>query len=706
LNKKSKNPAPTNERESIISKIFPRNLTANADYMIRGNPVNSRLEKGVSNCYPGLEFDHRNLENHFFPNLEFELHMDSGVPLLKIIPNQDLVLQRLSKIENLSFYLTGLIGNTEPEHRDDENISSSFPIVDLSRAYGKPFPQLFTSGTGLEVWRRIHALLPGRVAILLTIRKTNLNTFRVFGYDDWRTRLVRGRSETRNVIYAIDPQGKIVPVFGSETEALKDDDIKAAILVANRSSYITDEGVIDPDSYPPGYLTKTLCSPWQYDFRDCGCFYWASNKPDLVSSSDGKSKYLNFTRKNNQELTDDISTYLGWTRNEYNHSQIFKNWNNLPVVLNDREEGDQRISEEEDYNMSKNQIIELLRYLATVEHALCLEYLYAHYTLRAPMQLKGGESKDEKKIFAAANEIFRIAVDEMRHFRWVNEALNLLGEREPSLGRADIIGRPTPSKGLQECFKLMPLTPKQLQWFIDVEAPSQNITSDPDQIDGMYVRILGSIKYLEREVSQPERLIQLIKLIIDEGGDHFRRFSSVKNHLKDFLQQYTTNPDVYLRDLKDPPEGSDEAKLQLLSDENYHLLLDSLELSFSLGDRAGGKLREQSIRAMINLHEVNHNLANKYAQIKFTKHPTIQVHPYDEGEGMLLLEGLQKQQFNFILKLNDINSKISKTIDRYMHVATLANSMKNLDDKDMVVRHCAFATVLTNSMRKLTEDNI
>ena len=28
--------------------------------------------------------------------------------------------------------------------------------------------------------------------------------------------------------------------------------------------------------YRPGELTQSLCSPWQHDFRDCGCFYWAS----------------------------------------------------------------------------------------------------------------------------------------------------------------------------------------------------------------------------------------------------------------------------------------------------------------------------------------------------------------------------------------------------------------------------------------------
>jgi hypothetical protein len=50
-------------------KIFPRNLTARAAVKIAGNPVTTRLESGVGNCFPGLEFDHRNLDRRFFPGL-------------------------------------------------------------------------------------------------------------------------------------------------------------------------------------------------------------------------------------------------------------------------------------------------------------------------------------------------------------------------------------------------------------------------------------------------------------------------------------------------------------------------------------------------------------------------------------------------------------------------------------------------------------
>jgi hypothetical protein len=33
----------------------------------------------------------------------------------------------------------------------------------------------------------------------------------------------------------------------------------------------------------PGELTQGLCSPWQNDYRECSCYYWASARPDYVN---------------------------------------------------------------------------------------------------------------------------------------------------------------------------------------------------------------------------------------------------------------------------------------------------------------------------------------------------------------------------------------------------------------------------------------
>ena len=47
--------------------------------------------------------------------------------------------------------------------------------------------------------------------------------------------------------------------------------------------------VIARDLVEPGDLTQSLCSPWQNDYRECACYYWASSRPDYVNvSPDGE----------------------------------------------------------------------------------------------------------------------------------------------------------------------------------------------------------------------------------------------------------------------------------------------------------------------------------------------------------------------------------------------------------------------------------
>src|SRR5260370_38406867 len=67
-----------------MEKIFPLNLTARAAAMVAGNPVTTRLEGGVANCFPGLEFDHRNLDRRFFPGLVFQFGDSTGAPRLRV----------------------------------------------------------------------------------------------------------------------------------------------------------------------------------------------------------------------------------------------------------------------------------------------------------------------------------------------------------------------------------------------------------------------------------------------------------------------------------------------------------------------------------------------------------------------------------------------------------------------------------------------
>ncbi|MDX3528949.1 ferritin-like domain-containing protein [Streptomyces sp. ID05-39B] len=560
-------------------KIFPRNLTARAAHVVRGNPSGSRPESGVDNCFPGLEFDQRNLDKAFFRGLLFDFHHGSGSRLLAVkggvaedqgISDADLGDSAGDAEQRL--YLWAVCGRTTVDQ--EENEAPVFHAVDL---------------TGPEMWRRVHDLLPGKISIVVG-RGSGSRSPGAFwvpgGLNAWRT---QGRNAVQR-----DDAGVL----------------EVAILTAERADYLDQDGVIEPDVYEPGDLTRSLCAPWQYDFRECGCYYWAASKPDISATSGGEYRNLNFQRRDRTTVppAPDLTTFLERGPLEIDHPELIMNWNVLPVVLNGREDDALGVPAPLDLPLMKPQdVIEELTRLATVEHALCLEYLYAHYSLAAPMTLPEGTPEDVpvRRVFAAAQEIFGVAEDEMRHLRWVNEILGVLG-RPLQLDRpADdfVIQRQTGHR-----FKLERLTPEQLEWFIAVEKPSAQV--DPDGIDGMYVRLHHTITKNPSAFPQAERLAHLIKLIIDEGDDHYHRFTAIRGHLAGL------DPDGYLRRLA-PPNDTMGRELLRLADLDYAMVLGALRATMEAGDSAGGLLRAQAVRSMRNLHEINHLLAARGVAPRF-----------------------------------------------------------------------------------------
>src|SRR5208282_3794266 len=56
------------------SKITPRNLSAQLAYRGRGNPPVSHPVSAISNCFPGLEFDFRNVWRRIFKGIVLTEH--------------------------------------------------------------------------------------------------------------------------------------------------------------------------------------------------------------------------------------------------------------------------------------------------------------------------------------------------------------------------------------------------------------------------------------------------------------------------------------------------------------------------------------------------------------------------------------------------------------------------------------------------------
>ncbi|WP_305971022.1 MULTISPECIES: ferritin-like domain-containing protein [unclassified Mameliella] len=591
--------APEDPREW---KIFPRNLTARAAYIVPGNSVATRPEDGVDNCYPGLEMDAKNIQKMFFPGLYFEVYRQDGARLVSMTPAslaqrwKDLGLTDEDLDHNL--YLWAM-------HGRNNDLDGAVQVTTMD----------FTGKQGLYAWRQINSLLPGDVSIAVGPNPPMGQS----AFKDALTAIKAGGNKLER-----DPNGKLL----------------FAAMTAPRLEYLNEQGVLAPEVYDPGDLTRTLCTPWTYDFRDCQCFYWASNKPDVISSEDGQYEYLNFQRKNRnvEPQTEDIAYgYNARRQREIDYAEMMDGWEQLRPVLNGREFGETYVPPEGPTGpvMSLEQIKEEVTYLASVEHALAVQYLYAFYSVDVPWT---EPDKDESirtfRLWHSARTVFDVAIDEMRHFRWANEILSLLGA-DTTAKRASTLGRT-----FKVPFYMQSLSSPQLQWFIDVERPSRSTVAG---LDGMYVGILHSLQQLGDDEIEPEvrrQAIEIVKLIVDEGEGHYVRFSTAQQNFAFYddaargaLPSYildgtwkkptpNTNPDIPYDTIYGQPAEADDPEgkaLQQESNNHYQALLMLLKIAFAIPEaKISGPALRRAISVMFRMNAVNLELAGKGVTPLFT----------------------------------------------------------------------------------------
>jgi len=527
----------------MIPKIFPRNLTARAAVQVTGNPANTRLESGVGNCFPGLEFDHRNLDRRFFVGLLFEFTANGAILLQVVTDDPD-----LDQRSPLAKKLAGDVGKQLAQ--GDWFLEE---ITQEGKAIALPQDRRVLD---LEMvsWRLVRCLQPGPVKIRLQRRSNN----------DRR-----------------DIPGTAIELEGE------------------RRTYVDPQSGVFSTAYLPGELTQSLCSPWMHDFRDCACYYWASNHPDIVlpqalpgeptlpsGAPDDPERaltpvdWLRSDRSSTKpaEARDDLNR-----PDQMDHYEINERWQDLAVVLQGREISslyNPREPEPANPLGTPDDLAVKLAELATLEHAVALEYLYARYSLKNPDDITN-QTIQQDLIFVR-HEILLIAVSEMRHLRWANQLIwslehdgKLTKKVGPSLGVAKQIPvaqdpsrppqlPPLPGSGKTRARDLRPLEPTTLQDFISVEQPS-------GFLDGQYSRVLATL----REATYPPTLEQLAARIVADGIEHFSRFREIQT----VLRKYKTTD--YLRPVQPAPADNPEGQAAM---KVYYQILDELRAAYLRGD--------------------------------------------------------------------------------------------------------------------------
>jgi hypothetical protein len=506
------------------TKLIPRNAPAFRKSSLAnptprlnaGNPISTRLESGIGNCFPGLECDLRNLERRFFPFLEVDI--------------EDTIL--VVSVDTVGVAAARASGKLT---------SAAF------EAYAKVATGTWTVDTIAGTFGPL-----GKMSIRISDLRSVSTGKRRRPVDAWTA--VRVLTEGTQVRL-----GLVSDVSGGR--------ISRVTLTGNRQAYLGDDGAL-ASIFLPGELTQSLCSPWTHDFRDCACYYWASNHPDIAmpplpSTPTNDPRWDMPVAWERQDRTLDKlpkpATVDDPESIELRHFEINRRWQELNFVIERREQTGPYLQRKFDAKplADDKELIAHLRYAAGVELAVLQEYLAAAYSLRPDVQMKGALLDNVR---AARAELRRIAIGEMNHLRAVNDVLAARIGRpkyRPALGVATTV--PGKKSGSFLPVSITALTRDAVDRFIAIEAPSQSV-------DGVYARIFATLEQIGRDEE-----IQAIRGVMAEGEDHYRTFLAIQEWLAPHAEaEYLRAPNM-----KRPPAQNPANKhLQTLYSELLRLLYE------------------------------------------------------------------------------------------------------------------------------------
>lgn len=242
--------------------IEPRNLSAQLHHRAAGNPPSTLPESAISNCFPGLEFDFRNIWRRIFEDIE--IHEASGFVVLA-----EGELARLQGRYLLSVGGTPNLINLRGPSDNEEDAELGIAWLEWSN-----FLADLVSGT-------VDTTVPAEF----------------FDVDSQTSETVELR--VRPMFVRSSVTDELVPVI--------------------------DEAIADP-----GELTQSLCSPWQNDYRECGCYYWAASRPDYVnveSTEQGVSIGNNWMARNREPKRYEPDNPNN--PQQVGYEDLFRNWQGM-----------------------------------------------------------------------------------------------------------------------------------------------------------------------------------------------------------------------------------------------------------------------------------------------------------------------------------------------------------------------------------------
>jgi hypothetical protein len=232
-----------------VNKPKPLNLTAQLNHRARGNPPNTLPHSAISNCFPGLEFDFRAIWRRIFVGIVI-VENNNYVIKAEDPKYEKLVGHRLLRIDN-----------------QDVVVATSGPVI------------------------------PGRGAVPLASGGGNPVAF--MEWSNSIARVLRKQGQKVRCEFTKDPSTPEVLV-PSDPAQLIAEDLEIRRIFQPSSVPGEHTAVLSEELIQPGELSQGLCSPWQNDYRECACYYWAASRPDYINvepADDGASRGDNWMQR-------------------------------------------------------------------------------------------------------------------------------------------------------------------------------------------------------------------------------------------------------------------------------------------------------------------------------------------------------------------------------------------------------------------------
>jgi hypothetical protein len=254
--------------------------------------------------------------------------------------------------------------------------------------------------------------------------------------------------------------------------------------------------------------------------------------------------------------------------------------------------------------MTADQVLDEVAFLATVEHALIVEYLTVSCALGHDLDpADGGATTPQGQ--AGASAATSLAQSQMFRLKNVNRALVTAG-REAQMGRATAISEPAPGGGSPGGGPEIALSPTDPAVFGHLADRELAIATAVDQ---RYRRLAPDLPSL----FAGDVLDALTSAIVDDGPTHADAVADLNDAVSGAA------PADLLRATRREPAGTLDQHLLNIGDQTYAQVVAALTQQFTqTDDFVAGTFRSFAVAAMTTLDEIDRALVQRGLLPAFT----------------------------------------------------------------------------------------